>query len=122
MVSAIQKVAPMWFARRFALTFLSIVAFSTIAQAFVLDWDGNTWTAETQSNSCDVPGAEAFSGSGISQIVGGSDTTAQATNQNVDLQDIAFTRVPEINPAWSAVVSCLAAAALILRHRANLRK
>ena len=36
--------------------------------------------------------------------------------------DGLFTTVPKLNPAWSAVGSCLAAAALILRHSATFRK
>ena len=42
--------------------------------------------------------------------------------QSIGLYDISFTPVPEINPAWTAVLSCLAAAGFILRHRANFRK
>jgi hypothetical protein len=34
----------------------------------------------------------------------------------------AFTPVPEINPAWTAVGSCILATALILRHSAKFRK
>jgi hypothetical protein len=34
----------------------------------------------------------------------------------------AFTPVSEINPAWSAVASCIVAGALILRHSAKFRK
>lgn len=52
----------------------------------------------------------------------GPNTRSNPSNQYIGLSDISFTPIPEINPAWSAVVSCLAAAALILRHRANLRK
>jgi hypothetical protein len=36
--------------------------------------------------------------------------------------DITFTPVREINSAWSAVGSCLVAAALILIHSAKFRK
>ena len=44
------------------------------------------------------------------------------TYQHVGFSDITFTPVPEINPAWSAVGSCLLAAVLILRHSAKFRK
>lgn len=44
------------------------------------------------------------------------------TYQHVGIHDITFTPVPEINPAWSALGSCLVAAALILRHSAKFRK
>ena len=36
--------------------------------------------------------------------------------------DIALFPVPEINPSWTAVGSCILAAALILRHSAKFRK
>jgi hypothetical protein len=52
----------------------------------------------------------------------GSGTVADPTYQHVGLYDITFTPVPEINPVWSAVGSCLIAAALILRHSAKFRK
>jgi len=44
------------------------------------------------------------------------------TQQKIGIYNIDFTPVPEINPAWSAVISCFAAAGLILRHRATVRK
>jgi hypothetical protein len=34
----------------------------------------------------------------------------------------ALTPAPEINPAWTAVGSCILATALILRHSAKFRK
>ena len=52
----------------------------------------------------------------------GSGTVADPTYQHVGIHDITFTPVPEINPVWSAVGSCLIAAALILRHSAKFRK
>jgi len=52
----------------------------------------------------------------------GSGTVADPTYQHIGLSDITFTPVPEINPAWTAVGSCLLAAALILRHSAKFRK
>jgi hypothetical protein len=52
----------------------------------------------------------------------GSGTVDDPTYQHVGLSDITFTPVPEINPAWSAIGSCLLAAALILRHGAKFRK
>jgi hypothetical protein len=47
---------------------------------------------------------------------------ADPTYQHIGVHDITFTPVPEINPAWSALGSCLLAAALILRHSAKFRK
>jgi hypothetical protein len=52
----------------------------------------------------------------------GSGTVADPTYQHVGMHDISFTPVPEINPAWSALGSCLLAAALIFRHGAKFRK
>ena len=52
----------------------------------------------------------------------GSGTVANPTYQHIALDDISFTPVPEINPAWSALGSCLVAAALILRHSGKFRK
>ena len=52
----------------------------------------------------------------------GSGTVADPTYQHVGIHDITFTPVPEINPAWTAVGSCILAAALILRHSAKFRK
>ncbi len=52
----------------------------------------------------------------------GSGTIANPTYQHIGLHDISFTPVPEINPGWSAVASCLAAAGLVLHHRSLLRK
>src|SRR5438046_1359885 len=51
----------------------------------------------------------------------GSGTVADPTYQHVGISDITFTPVPEINPTWSAVGSCLLAAVLILRHSAKFR-
>ena len=52
----------------------------------------------------------------------GSGTANDPTYQHIGLHDINFTPVPEINPAWTAMLSCVAAGVLILRHRANFRK
>jgi len=52
----------------------------------------------------------------------GSGTVADPTYQHVGFSNITFTPVPEINPVWSALGSCLLAAVLILRHSAKFRK
>lgn len=52
----------------------------------------------------------------------GSGTAADPTYQHVGIYNLTFTPVPEINPAWSALASCLVAGALILRHSAKFRK
>ena len=52
----------------------------------------------------------------------GTGTVPDPTYQHIGIHDISFTPIPEINPAWSALASCLVAAALILRHSAKFRK
>jgi len=52
----------------------------------------------------------------------GSGTASDPTYQHVGIHDITFTPVPELNPTWTAVGSCLVACALILRHSAKFRK
>jgi hypothetical protein len=52
----------------------------------------------------------------------GSNPGADPTYQHVGIHDISFTPVPEMNPGWTAVGSCLLALALILRHSAKFRK
>jgi hypothetical protein len=57
------------------------------------------------------------------QFTYGSGTQfANPTFQHVGLYDFSFTPVPEINPTWTAIGSCIVAAALILRHSAKFRK
>jgi hypothetical protein len=53
---------------------------------------------------------------------GGPVGVTDPTYQHVGISNITFTPVPEINPAWSAIGSCLIAAVLILRHSAKFRK
>ena len=52
----------------------------------------------------------------------GTNAPADPTTQGIALHNISFTPVPEINPAWSALLSCLAATGLVLRHRSHFRK
>ncbi len=52
----------------------------------------------------------------------GSGTVANPTYQHIGLHDITFTPVPEINPAWTAALSCMAAGLLIFRHNARHRR
>jgi len=47
---------------------------------------------------------------------------ADPTFQHVGIYDISFTPVPEMNPAWPSVLSCAAAAGLVLRLRKRARK
>lgn len=68
----------------------------------------------------------SFGGAAITSFTftygSGSGTAADPTYQHMGIHDITFTPVPEINPTWSAVGSCLVAAVLILRHSAKFRK
>ena len=136
----------MSFARRFFLI-LVLGSFVPHAQALILDWDGVTWTAGSLSNSYDIDPVRA--GNDITVTVSGNTTLFQpefvAPNHMtraitkdfqgglpiepnalwlaVNFTDrVSFTRVPEINPVWSAVGSCVLAAVLILRHSAKFRK
>jgi hypothetical protein len=68
----------------------------------------------------------SFGGAAITSFTftygSGSGTVPDPTYQHMGIHDITFTPVPEINPTWSAVGSCLVAAVLILRHSAKFRK
>jgi hypothetical protein len=52
----------------------------------------------------------------------GSGTVANPTYQHIGLHDITFTPVPEVNPAFGAVLSCIGATLLVLRHNARHRR
>jgi phosphoribosylcarboxyaminoimidazole (NCAIR) mutase len=52
----------------------------------------------------------------------GSGAQADPTYQHIGIGDMEYSPVPEINPAWTALLSCLAAVGLVLRHRAIHRK
>jgi hypothetical protein len=52
---------------------------------------------------------------------GSSGLFANPTYQHVGFWDFTYSPVPEINPAWSAILSCLGAGGLVLRHRAKFR-
>ena len=87
---------------------------------------GITTTSDTGATSGAGNVTISFGANAIKSFtfVYGSGSTAPAdpTTQGIALHDITFTPVPEINPAWSAIGSCLVAAALILRHGAKFRK
>ena len=111
----------MCFARLLAL-FLGIsVAFCLRAEAVTPDWDGHTSTIETLGDFCDF---NSFGSNVLAISAPGTPgrIVANATYPPGSLRDLPLARVPQINPAWSAVVSCLAAAVLIFRHRAHVRK
>jgi len=47
---------------------------------------------------------------------------ADPTFQHVGIHDLSFTPVPEINPAWTAGISCFAAAGLLWHRRNRFRR
>ena len=67
-------------------------------------------------------GANAIKSFTFTYGSGGPSGVTDPTYQHVGINNISFTPVPELNPVWSAVGSCLVAAALILRHSAKFRK
>jgi len=91
--------------RRYFPAFLFVFAFAPFANGVTLDWQEADSAAPLMTSPYVVEPAEA--GNGI---------------HPGDPQKITFATVPEINPGWSAVGSCLVAAALILRHSAKFRK
>ncbi len=90
--------------------------------------NGTANTASTGATSGDANVTINFGTAAIKSFtfVYGSGTligsNTDPSQQKIGLYNIGFTPVPEINPSWSAVISCLAAAGLILRHRAKVRK
>jgi hypothetical protein len=59
---------------------------------------------------------------GFTFTYGSGTLFADPTYQHIGMHDFSFTPVPEMNPAWSAILSCMVAGGLVLRHRASLRK
>jgi len=88
--------------------------------------DGNTTTNDTGAGSGSANVTISFGANAIKSFTfvygSGSDTPSDPTAQHIGIGDITFTAVPEINPTWGAVASCLLAAVLILRHSAKFRK
>lgn len=87
---------------------------------------GITTTSDTGATSGAANVTISFGANAIKSFTftygSGSTAPADPTTQGIALHDITFTPVPEINPAWSALGSCLLAAALIFRHGAKFRK
>lgn len=89
--------------------------------------NGTVSTADTGAGSGNGNVTISFGATAIKSFTftygsGGPAGVTDPTYQHVGISSITFTPVPEINPAWSAVGSCLLAAALILRHSAKFRK
>jgi hypothetical protein len=84
---------------------------------------GNTDTGATSGNGNVTISFGAAAIKSFTFVYGsGSTAPGDPTTQGIALHDITFTAVPEINPAWSTVVSCLIAATLILRHSTHVRR
>ena len=89
--------------------------------------DGIASATDVGSNTGDGNVTISFGATAIKSLTftygsGGPSGVTDPTYQHVGINDITFTPVPELNPAWSAVGSCLLAAVLILRHSAKFRK
>jgi hypothetical protein len=89
--------------------------------------DGIASTVDTGTGSGAGNVIISFGGAAIKSFTftygsGGPSGVTDPTYQHVGISDISFTPVPEINPGWSALGSCLIAFALILRHSAKFRK
>jgi hypothetical protein len=91
----------MWSTHRYLLLFLTCLAVMARAQAMTVDW---TTIASVQSS--------------LSRDL----SKAHPHFHVMWISGARLVAVPEINPAWSAVASCLLVAALILRHSAKFRK
>jgi len=52
----------------------------------------------------------------------GTGTVADPTYQHIGMSNVNFTPVPEMNPAFGASLSCIAAMLLVFRHNARHRK
>jgi hypothetical protein len=87
---------------------------------------GITNTSDTGATSGDANVTISFGANAIKSFTftygSGATAPADPTTEGIALHDITFTPVPEINPAWSAIGSCLVAVALIFRHRAKFGK
>jgi hypothetical protein len=88
--------------------------------------NGNATASDTGPGSGNGNVTISFGATAITSLTftygSGSGTVADPTYQHIGIDNLTFTPVPEINPAWSAVGSCLVAAVLILRHSAKFRK
>jgi hypothetical protein len=90
----------------------------------VVNGDANVANSGAGSNQGNVTisfGSNAIRGFAFT-YGSGSNAPADPAAQKIALYDISFTPIPELNPSWTAIISCMAAAGLILRHRANFRK
>ncbi len=86
--------------------------------------NGTASVADTGASSGDGNVTFDFDDTAIKSFTftyGSSSAFANPTYQHVGFWDFNYSPVPEINPAWSAILSCLGASGLVLRRRAKLR-
>jgi hypothetical protein len=87
--------------------------------------NGTATTGDTGSGSGAANVTISFGATAIRSLSfvygGGTNTKNDPTPQHVGIHDINFTPVPEINPALSAALSCIAAAGLMFFHRRRVR-
>lgn len=116
------------------------VTATTIGGATLLPTFSNLGSAVTLSGvdligNASAPDTGAGSGAGNAQInfnasfirsitfsYGSTNAFSDPTYQHIGIHDLTFTPVPEINPAWTGVLSCLLASGLVLRHRKRCRR
>ena len=88
--------------------------------------DGIATTVDTGTGSGNANVTISFGSTAITSFsfVYGSGASAPSdpTAQHIGIDNISFTPVPELNPAWVAALSCLAAGYLIHRHNVRFRK
>jgi hypothetical protein len=89
--------------------------------------DGTASTVDTGAGSGNANVTISFGDAAIKSFTftygsGGPSGVTDPTYEHVGIDAIDFTPIPEVNPAWSAVGSCLLAFAFILRHRGRSRK
>ena len=87
---------------------------------------GNTSTVDTGAGSGAANVTIDFGTNAIKSFTfnygSGSGAVADPTYQYIGLYGISFTPVPEINPVWSTIFSCVAASILVVVHHARVRK
>lgn len=87
--------------------------------------NGTASTVDTGAGSGNSNVTISFGTNAIRSLTftyGSSTMFANPTYQHIGIHDLSFTPIPEANPAVMSVLSCMAAAALILRHRARARR
>lgn len=88
--------------------------------------NGITSTVDTGPGSGNANVTISFGSAAIRSFTftygSGTGTVADPTYQHIGMSNVDFTPVPEMNPAFAASLSCIAATLLVLRHNARHRK